>query len=121
LNQFIEYYPAGTSATMKEFGEGSRDMIASTMGWDINPRVLGIVPEEAKTIKLQGTRFIADAHFAAVPRSPPTERLDVVLDVISFMLTKDQQGLAYDEGYLLRPWRARTHSSNLVGPSMRLG
>jgi putative spermidine/putrescine transport system substrate-binding protein len=100
LNQFIEYYPAGTSATMKELGEGSRDMIASTMGWDINPRVLGIVPQEAKTVKLQGTRFIADAHFVAVPRGLPAERLGVVLDVISFMLTKDQQALAYDEGYL---------------------
>ena len=33
---------------MKELGEGSRDMITSTTGWDINPRVLGIVPKEAK-------------------------------------------------------------------------
>ena len=29
LGQYIEYYPAGTGATMKELGEGSRDMIAS--------------------------------------------------------------------------------------------
>ena len=29
LGQNIEYYPAGTGATMKELGEGSRDMIAS--------------------------------------------------------------------------------------------
>ena len=48
LNPYIEYYPAGTGATMKEFGEGSRDIIISTTGWDINPRALGIVPKEAK-------------------------------------------------------------------------
>ena len=30
---------------MKEFGEGSRDIIISTTGWDINPRALGIVPK----------------------------------------------------------------------------
>ena len=48
LGEYIEYYPTGTGATMKELGEGSRDMIATTTGWDINPRVLGIVPAEAK-------------------------------------------------------------------------
>ena len=48
LGQNIEYYPSGTGAVMKELGEGSRDMTVSTTGWDINPRVLGVVPKEAK-------------------------------------------------------------------------
>src|ERR1700743_1676192 len=47
LNPAIEYYPAGTGPTMKELGDGSRDMIVSTTGWDINPRALGVVPKEA--------------------------------------------------------------------------
>ena len=54
LNPQIEYYPSGTTATMKEFGEGSRDIIISTTGWDINPRALGIVPKEAKIGTLKG-------------------------------------------------------------------
>ena len=54
LGENIEYYPTGTGATMKELGEGSRDMIVSTTGWDINPRVLGIVPKEAKIGDAQG-------------------------------------------------------------------
>src|SRR3954447_8254883 len=37
LGENIEYYPSGTTATMKELGEGSRDMTVSTTGWDINP------------------------------------------------------------------------------------
>lgn len=44
LNACVPYYPAGTSAVMKELGEGSRDMTATVTGWDINPRALGIVP-----------------------------------------------------------------------------
>ena len=28
LGKYIEYYPTGTGAMMKELGEGSRDMIA---------------------------------------------------------------------------------------------
>ena len=35
---------------MKELGEGTRDMIASMTGWDINPRVLGIVPEGVRKV-----------------------------------------------------------------------
>ena len=44
LHKYIEYYPTGTGALMKELGEGTRDMTVSTTGWDINPRVLGVVP-----------------------------------------------------------------------------
>ena len=54
LGESIEYYPSGTGAMMKELAEGTRDIIVSTTGWDINPRVLGIVPEEAKVAHAQG-------------------------------------------------------------------
>ncbi len=54
LGDYIDYYPAGTGATMKEFGEGSRDIIVTTTGWDINPRAVGIVPETAKISTLKG-------------------------------------------------------------------
>ena len=48
LGKNIEYYPTGTGAMMKELAEGSRDMIASHLGWDLNPRILGVVPKEAR-------------------------------------------------------------------------
>jgi len=57
LNNYVEYYPSGTTATMKEFGEGSRDLIASTTGWDINPRVLGIVPKSAEISEQQAGTY----------------------------------------------------------------
>lgn len=100
LNNYIEYYPTGTTVTMKELGDGSRDMITSTMGWDINPRALGIVPREARTISLKGLHFIADAHFVAVPAGVAPERMAIILDLVSFMLSLEQQALSYDEGYL---------------------
>ena len=100
LGEFIEYYPSGTAATMKELGEGSRDMIVSTTGWDINPRVLGVVPKEAEIAVLRGFHWISDAQFAAIPKGLPPERLAVVLDVISHLLTKESQAVTYDRGYL---------------------
>jgi putative spermidine/putrescine transport system substrate-binding protein len=99
LGENIEYYPTGTGATMKELGEGSRDMIVSTTGWDINPRVLGTVPKEAKITTLKGFHWVTDAHYMCIPRGVPDEKLAVLLDLMSFLLTKEQQAYTYDEGY----------------------
>ena len=99
LGENVEYYPSGTTATMKELGEGSRDMIASTTGWDINPRALGIVPKEAAVAALKGFHWVADAHYMCVPNGLSNEKLAVVLDLMNHLLTKEQQAYTYDEGY----------------------
>jgi putative spermidine/putrescine transport system substrate-binding protein len=99
LGQGIEYYPTGTAATMKELGDGSRDMIVSTTGWDINPRVLGIVPKEAKIQALKGFHWVSDAQYMYIPKGVSNEKLAVLLDLISFTLTPQQQAFTYDEGY----------------------
>ena len=99
LDENIEYYPSGTGATMKELGEGSRDMIASTTGWDINPRVLGIVPREASVIALSGMHWVADAHYMCVPKGLAADKLGVVLDLMSYLLQPKSQAFAYDKGY----------------------
>ncbi|MET0745028.1 MAG: extracellular solute-binding protein [Microvirga sp.] len=100
LNPFIEYYPSGTTATMKEFGEGSRDMIISTTGWDINPRALGIVPKEAKIATLKGFHWVSDAFFMVVPKGVSDDKLAVLLDMMNYVLKPESQAFAYDEGYL---------------------
>lgn len=99
LNSCIEYYPSGTGATMKEFGEGTRDMVVSTTGWDINPRVLGIVPKSAEVTALKGFHWVVDAHYMVVPKGLSKDKLAVVLDVMAHLLKPDQQAYAYDEGY----------------------
>ena len=68
LHKVIEYYPTGTTATMKEFGDGTRDMLVTTTGWDINPRVLGIVPKDAKVTTLKGFHWVVDAHYLSIPK-----------------------------------------------------
>ncbi|MXQ10222.1 ABC transporter substrate-binding protein [Microvirga makkahensis] len=99
LGQNIEYYPSGTGAVMKELGEGSRDMTVTTTGWDINPRVLGVVPKEAKVAALKGFHWVADAHYMCIPKGLSNEKIAVLLDLMSFLLTKEQQAYTYDEGY----------------------
>ena len=99
LNNYIEYYPSGTTATMKEFGEGSRDLIVTTTGWDINPRVLGIVPKSAEISVLNGFHWVSDAHYMTIPKGIAPEKLAVLLDLMAFLLRPEQQAAVYDEGY----------------------
>lgn len=99
LGENIEYYPGGTGAVMKELGDGSRDMTVTTTGWDINPRVLGVVPKEAKIAALKGFHWVADAHYMCIPKGVSDEKLAVLVDLMNFLLTKEQQAYTYDEGY----------------------
>jgi putative spermidine/putrescine transport system substrate-binding protein len=99
LDSCIEYYPSGTGATMKEFGEGSRDMTMTVTGWDINPRVLGIVPEKYKVAAFTNMTWVNDTQFMIVPKGLPPERLAVVLDLMAFLLEPEQQAITFDKGY----------------------
>jgi len=99
LGQNIEYYASGTTQTMRELGEGTRDIVVSTTGWDINPRVLGVVPAEAQVGTLAGFHWVTDAHYMVVPKGVSDEKLAVLLDLMNFMLTPESQAYAYDQGY----------------------
>jgi putative spermidine/putrescine transport system substrate-binding protein len=99
LGKYVQYYPSGTKDTMSALADGSRDMIASTTGWDINPRALGTVPKDVKVTALDGMHWVTDAHYMVVPKGISQEKLAVVLDLMSYMLKPEQQALAYDDGY----------------------
>jgi putative spermidine/putrescine transport system substrate-binding protein len=99
LGETIEAYPAGTTPTMKALGEGSLDIIVSTTGWDINPRVLGVVPKSAEVFAVENFRWVADAHYMCIPKGVSAEKLAVLLDLMNHLLTPAQQAYTYDEGY----------------------
>jgi putative spermidine/putrescine transport system substrate-binding protein len=99
LGKNIEYYPTGTGAVMKELAEGSRDMIASHLGWDLNPRILGVVPKEAEIGTLQGFHWVTDAQYWAIPKGVSDDKLAVLLDMTKYMLSKPAQAMTWDKGY----------------------
>jgi len=99
LGETIDYYPSGTGAMMKELGDGSRDMVVSTCGWDINPRALGTVPKEVEVFMLEGTHWVPDTQFMCIPKGIAPERVAVLLRLMSFMLEPAQQAGTFDRGY----------------------
>ncbi len=99
INSSINYYPTRTGVTMTELGNDTRWMIATTMGWDINPRVLGQVPANFKTFMLKNTSFVADDLFMMMPKGLDAQHQAVVMDIMSWALKPEQQAYTYDKGY----------------------
>ena len=99
IGSSIDSYPTRTGDTMTDLGKGSVAMIASTLGWDINPRYLHQVPSGDKTFVLQNTTFVADAAFVMMPKGMDKPHQNVVLDLMAWMLTPKQQAYNYDSGY----------------------
>jgi putative spermidine/putrescine transport system substrate-binding protein len=99
LNKYVTYYPSGTTDTMKNLANGSANIIASTTGWDINPRVLGTVPKDVKISTLKGFHWVTDAHYAVVPKGVSTDKQAAILQLLEFMLSPEQQAKAFDKGY----------------------
>jgi len=100
LDTCIEYYTAGTTASMKELANGTRDIIATTTGWDINPRYLGIVPEEYKVGAFKNFHWVGDANYMAIPKGVRADKLKVVLELMAFLLKPAQQAYMFDHGYM---------------------
>ena len=99
LGEHIDYYPSGTAAMMKELAEESRDVVVSTCGWDINPRVLGVVPKDTDVFMLDGTHWLPDTQFMCIPKGVPPDKLTVLLQLMAFMLRPEQQAGTFDRGY----------------------
>ncbi|GIH21050.1 extracellular solute-binding protein [Rugosimonospora africana] len=99
LGQCSAPYESGTANTMTNIGKGTVDMIASTTGWDINPRVLGTVPNTTKITTLKGFHWVTDAQYAVVPKGIDKDKLSAILNLLQFMLTPEQQAISYDKGY----------------------
>ncbi|GAA0362359.1 extracellular solute-binding protein [Actinoallomurus spadix] len=99
LGKYVDYYPSKTSETMSNLANGSVDMIATTTGWDINPRALGQVPAGDKVTYLKGMHWVTDAQYATIPRGVSADVLSADLQLIKWMLTPQQQAKAYDTGY----------------------
>ncbi|MGU7769149.1 ABC transporter substrate-binding protein [Burkholderia sp. MR1-5-21] len=99
LNDCVPYYPGGTSAVMKELGEGTRDMTVTVTGWDLNPRALGIVPAEFRIQAFDNMTWVNDAHYMVIPKGVPKEKLDALYKLMNFLLEPPQQAMTYDDGY----------------------
>lgn len=99
LGKYTASYPTGTTETMKNLASGAVNIVLSTTGWDINPRVLGTVPNTMKVSAFKNMTWVTDAQYALIPKGVSPDVLSADLALIKWMLKPDQQAIAYDDGY----------------------
>jgi putative spermidine/putrescine transport system substrate-binding protein len=95
LGQYVEYYPTGTLFTLREFAQEQRWMIAGIMEWDMKPRAEAVVPPESKITILDNTTFSIDGHYWAIPKGVPQNEIEIIVDLMKFMLQPEQQALTW--------------------------
>lgn len=91
--------PTKTGETISDLSNGTVSMIASTFGWDLNPKILKQIPGNFKTFKLDGTKFVPDGAFVEVPKGLDSDTAIVVHNLIDYLLSPAAQAQAYDNGY----------------------
>jgi len=101
LDQYVEYYPSGTGITFKELAEGTRWILASHIGWDVQQRFLATIPATFQGTWFKGTTWINDAHFMAIPKGleKDKDRFAVTIELMKWLLKADQQAYLYGNGY----------------------
>lgn len=99
LDDYVDYYPSGTGITFKELGEGTRWIIASHLGWDMNQRILATIPAGFQGFFLDKTTWVNDTQFMAVPKGLDKDRLAVTIELMKWLMTPAQQAVTYDNAY----------------------
>jgi len=84
---------------MTNLGNGTWDMIASTTGWDINPRALGTVPANFQVTAFKDFTWVTDAQYVVVPKGVSPDKQAAIMLLLNDMLTPQQNAKAYDTGY----------------------
>lgn len=99
LDPYVDYYPTGTGITFKELAEGTRYIIASHLGWDMNQRILATIPANFQGYFMKNTTWVTDAHFMCMPKGLDKNKREATLALMSFLMKPQAQAITYDNGY----------------------
>lgn len=99
LDQYIDYYPAKTGTTFTELNQGKRSIVASQLGWDMNQRITGGIPQNYAGFMLDNTTLVSDAQYMVLPKGLTDDKIQVVLKLMQWLMTPNMQAITYDSGY----------------------
>ncbi len=99
MDNYVDYYPSGTGITYKELAEGTRWIIASHLGWDMNQRILATIPPNYQAFFLDKTTWVNDSQFIVVPKGLDPAREKATIALMAWLMEPAQQAITYDNGY----------------------
>jgi putative spermidine/putrescine transport system substrate-binding protein len=91
LNANIAPPTSSTGESIQGLAQGSYDMIITTAGFDLSTRASKSLPLDFNVSTFQGAPWIAAGHYMLAPKGVSPEHLDVVLQLMNFLLQQDQQ------------------------------
>jgi putative spermidine/putrescine transport system substrate-binding protein len=100
LGKYVNYYPSGTADTLKMLGNGRVDLIPSTTGFDVQGRSDGTLPKDSQIALFDRQKWVADAHYMAIPRGGDKDRLAVTLAMMKWIMRPEQQAKTIATGNL---------------------
>jgi putative spermidine/putrescine transport system substrate-binding protein len=99
----IKSYSAPTASktgdTLSALKNGTVSIIASTFGWDMNGKITNALDGSMKTFTLQGTKYVPDGAFVAMPKGLDKDTQIVVRNLIKYLLSPAAQVYTYAKGY----------------------
>jgi putative spermidine/putrescine transport system substrate-binding protein len=99
LDKYIEYYPTTTTMVFKELGEGTRQLVASHVGWDYNMRILGTIPKNFQGAFFNNSTMLTDCHFMVMPKGLDKDRQAVTIELMKWLMEPAAQAMTFDNGY----------------------
>ncbi|WP_298454743.1 ABC transporter substrate-binding protein [uncultured Cellulomonas sp.] len=99
LGQYVDTYPTGTGQVITNMADGTWSMTPITMGWDINPRTDGRMPNTIEVGEFDDYTWISDSHFAAIPEGLSADKLSAISLLLQHLLTPEANATFYDNGY----------------------
>jgi putative spermidine/putrescine transport system substrate-binding protein len=99
LDEHVDYYTTGTGDMISNVANGTWPMTPITFGWDIEPRADGRSPNTIEVAPLDNVTFIADSHFAVIPKGQSADKISAILLLVQEFLEPDTNSNAYDTGY----------------------
>ena len=103
LGQYIQYYPSSTKETLSGLAHGTFGIAASQVIFDTLNRANGTLPASTAASTFTNQQWIADGHYAVVPKGTDPQHIAVVLDLLKSLLRPDQQAALYEQGQTTFP------------------
>ncbi len=127
LNDYIEYYPSGTTPQFQQLAEGTRWIVAGHIGWDMWSRVTKLIPATSQAFVLENTTWTNDTQFMVMPKGLDANKEKVAVALMAWLMDPNWQAYMYDEGYFYPgpaikgvPFNlAPSSSQNAVKPALR--
>lgn len=100
LNEYVGTYPTGTGQVVSNIADGSWSMTPISLGWDIESRSDGRIPDGIEIATFDDFTWVGDGFYFAIPRGVSADRVEKIIELVEYSLAPENNAHAFDFGYI---------------------